>query len=78
MNFATERDIRTAASNAGATSKASTCESWSFERRFAWIFDSREPSLNYQQKDANLQGIVVNVLPSEQVWPSNISTCPPI
>ena len=40
MNFATERDIRTAASEAFATSQASTCESWSSERRFARIFDS--------------------------------------
>jgi hypothetical protein len=40
VNFATERDIRTTASNAGAMSKASMCESWSFERRFAQIFDS--------------------------------------
>ena len=40
MNFATEPDIRTAASEAFATSQASTCESWSSERRFARIFDS--------------------------------------
>ncbi len=68
MNFATERDIRTAASNAGATSKASTCESWSFERKFARIFDSRELSLNDQQNKMWFAMIPGGFLPSNGSW----------